>query len=70
MFTGAQEQFTETAAFFNAGQELGWLRPVIDKEFPMEAAAEAHREMSEQTRRALGKIVIKMDTYDTKAVPL
>ena len=42
-----------------AGLENGTLRPVIGKEFPLAAAAQAHRAVSESA--ALGKIVLVTD---------
>jgi NADPH:quinone reductase len=39
-----------------AGLENGTLRPVIGKEFPLAAAAQAHRAVTESG--ALGKIVL------------
>lgn len=38
------------------GVETGWVRPYVDKTFPLEEAAEAHRYIEE--RRNIGKVVL------------
>jgi len=47
-------------AFINAGQELGWVRPVVAQEFPLEKAADAHRQVIEHSGGSKGKIVISI----------
>ncbi len=44
-------------AALGAGFEEGWLTPVVDKEYPLEQAAEAHRDIIESSG-AKGKLVL------------
>ena len=40
------------------GVEDGWVRPHVDKTFPLEQAGEAHRYIEE--RKNIGKVVLVM----------
>ena len=40
------------------GVEDGWVRPYVDKTFPLEQAGEAHRYIEE--RKNIGKVVLVM----------
>jgi NADPH:quinone reductase-like Zn-dependent oxidoreductase len=65
-----QEELHETVAFFGAGQESGWLRPVVDKVFALEEAAESHREVISHSAGSRGKIVLRMEAAELSSVPL
>ena len=43
-----------------SGMESGWLRPIVGKQFPLEQAAQAHREIIE-SKGARGKMVLTVD---------
>jgi len=47
-------------AFFFAGQEQGWLRPVIDQEYSLEQAEQSHVDVIEHKNGSRGKIVINV----------
>ncbi len=55
-----QEDFREMNAFLYAGQEQGWLRPVVGAVYPLDRIGEAHREVIEHTGGSQGKIVVDM----------
>jgi NADPH2:quinone reductase len=48
----------EMVALLSAGQEGGWARPVVGQEFPLAQAADAQRQVIEQTGGSKGKIVL------------
>jgi len=47
-------------AFFTAGQEHGWLRPVVGQEFPLDQAEQSHVEVIEHKNGTQGKIVLNV----------
>lgn len=54
-----QEERQECAAYLFAGMEAGWLRPVVSSQYPLDQAAQAHRDIIESPGAA-GKIVLTM----------
>ncbi len=48
-------------AFLYAGQEQGWLKPVVGVVYPLDRIGEAHREVIEHTGGSQGKIVVDME---------
>uniref|UniRef100_A0A8C5DCJ9 Enoyl reductase (ER) domain-containing protein n=1 Tax=Gouania willdenowi TaxID=441366 RepID=A0A8C5DCJ9_GOUWI len=59
LFFASQEERKECAALLYAGMESGWLCPTIGSQYPLEKAADAHRDIIE-SRGASGKIVLIM----------
>ncbi|XP_051867761.1 quinone oxidoreductase isoform X2 [Pristis pectinata] len=57
--TATEEELQETAAALLAGMEVGWLRPVVGPEFPLEKAALAHEEIMKGSG-ARGKMILTM----------
>uniref|UniRef100_A0A914VJD9 Enoyl reductase (ER) domain-containing protein n=1 Tax=Plectus sambesii TaxID=2011161 RepID=A0A914VJD9_9BILA len=53
----SDEDMNEMGHVFKAGIENGWLRPVVYREYPLEKASEAHKELI-ATTSAQGKIVL------------
>ncbi|XP_043941732.1 quinone oxidoreductase [Protopterus annectens] len=59
LFNATKEEREETAAAFFAGAEVGWLKPVIGPEYPLEKAAQAHEDIINSSG-ASGKMVLTM----------
>ena len=57
-FISFQTEFAETAAYINAGLELGWLKPVVAKEYSLENAAQAHKDIMGGQGGAQGKLIL------------
>ena len=55
----SEQDLTESHAAIQAGIEVGWLRPIVGKEFPLEKAAEAHVDII-AGNGALGKMVLNV----------
>ncbi|XP_069795530.1 quinone oxidoreductase isoform X1 [Narcine bancroftii] len=55
--SATQEDLQETVASLLAGMELGWLKPVVGPEFPLEKAALAHEEIIKGSG-AMGKMIL------------
>uniref|UniRef100_A0A3B4ZKH2 Quinone oxidoreductase n=1 Tax=Stegastes partitus TaxID=144197 RepID=A0A3B4ZKH2_9TELE len=53
----SQEEMKQCAAQLFAGMEAGWLRPVVGPKYPMEKAAQAHKDIIE-TSGASGKVIL------------
>jgi NADPH:quinone reductase-like Zn-dependent oxidoreductase len=53
-YMGGKPELAELLPFFDDGR----LRPVVDRVFPLEEAAEAHRRM--ESRAQFGKIVLRI----------
>ncbi|XP_061489418.1 quinone oxidoreductase [Rhineura floridana] len=59
LFSASKDELRECAASILAGIEAGWLKPVVGPEYPMEKAAEAHKDII-HSKGALGKMVLIM----------
>ncbi|KAJ7332585.1 hypothetical protein JRQ81_014765 [Phrynocephalus forsythii] len=57
LFSASKEEMHECAAALLAGIEAGWLKPVVGCEYPLEKAAEAHKDII-HSQGALGKMVL------------
>ena len=55
-----QEEYLQMSVALEKGVEAGWLRPVIDREFPLNEAAEAHREVIHHKQGSAGKLIISV----------
>ncbi|XP_044077076.1 quinone oxidoreductase isoform X2 [Siniperca chuatsi] len=53
------EEKKECAALLYAGMEVGWLRPAVGSQYPLDKAAQAHQDIIESPGAA-GKIVLTM----------
>ena len=56
LMNASEEEERETYAAVQGGMEMGWLRPIIGKEFPLKEAAQAQQEVI--AGKALGKMVL------------
>ncbi|MFC7593318.1 zinc-binding dehydrogenase [Nonomuraea antimicrobica] len=54
--TGDPERMRRATAFVTSGLRAGFLRPVVDRLFPLEEIVRAHRHMESNTQ--FGKIVV------------
>lgn len=52
-----QEEFQQFAAALQAGMEIGWMKPVIGPQYPLEKAAEAHKDIIHSSG-ATGKMLL------------
>uniref|UniRef100_A0A3B4ZIV5 Quinone oxidoreductase n=2 Tax=Stegastes partitus TaxID=144197 RepID=A0A3B4ZIV5_9TELE len=57
VFDATPEEMKQCAAQLFAGMEAGWLRPVVGPKYPMEKAAQAHKDIIE-TSGASGKVIL------------
>lgn len=57
LFHATEKDLAEAHAAIQAGMEAGWLRPIVGKEFPLEKASEAHKDIIAGSG-ALGKMVL------------
>ena len=55
----SEKDLAEAHAAIQAGANTGWLRPIVGKEFPLEKASEAHRDIVSGSG-ALGKMVLSV----------
>lgn len=46
--------------FIASGMELGWVKPVIDKEYPLQDAAKAHHDIINSSG-AKGNLVLNVE---------
>ena len=53
------KDLAEAHAVIQAGVNAGWLQPIVGKEFPLEKASEAHRDII-SGGGALGKMVLSV----------
>lgn len=56
----SEEEWEKTGQFFAAGQERGWLNPVVGREFALSEADKAHSEVIEHKGGSHGKIVLNV----------
>ncbi|KAM9789354.1 quinone oxidoreductase-like [Neosynchiropus ocellatus] len=59
LYSATVEEWKESAAFFFAGMEGGWLRPMVGAQYPLDKAAQAHHDIIE-CPGAAGKMVLTM----------
>ncbi|KAM9789660.1 LOW QUALITY PROTEIN: quinone oxidoreductase-like [Neosynchiropus ocellatus] len=59
LFNATVKERKESAAFFFAGMEGGWLRPMVGAQYPLDKAAQAHHDIIE-CPGAAGKMVLTM----------
>ncbi|XP_074545116.1 quinone oxidoreductase [Halichoeres trimaculatus] len=59
LYFATPEETKECAALLYAGMEAGWLNPVVGPKYPLEKAAEAHRDIIESPG-ASGKMILTM----------
>lgn len=57
LYSSTKEEFQQYAAALQAGMEIGWLRPVIGSEYPLEKAAQAHENIIHGSG-ATGKMIL------------
>ena len=55
-----QEELAAAGAALYAGQEAGWLRPVVGEDLALDRAPEAHREVLRAGRGTAGRIVLSL----------
>lgn len=60
LFRSTPEEWRETAAAVVAGVEMGFLTPVIDKEYAMEEVQEAHANVLSHEGGSRGKLVLSL----------
>ncbi|EAX06410.1 crystallin zeta [Homo sapiens] len=57
LFSSTKEEFQQYAAALQAGMEIGWLKPVIGSQYPLEKVAEAHENIIHGSG-ATGKMIL------------
>ncbi|KAL7984984.1 hypothetical protein Chor_003554 [Crotalus horridus] len=57
LFSASKEEMHQCAMAILAGIEVGWLKPAVGLEYPLEKAAEAHKDII-HSQGALGKMVL------------
>ncbi|XP_004480746.3 quinone oxidoreductase [Dasypus novemcinctus] len=57
LFSSTKAEFQQFAAALQAGMEIGWLRPVIGSQYPLEKAAQAHENIIHSSG-ATGKMIL------------
>ncbi|PNJ71882.1 CRYZ isoform 7 [Pongo abelii] len=57
VFSSTKEEFQQYAAALQAGMEIGWLKPVIGSQYPLEKVAEAHENIIHGSG-ATGKMIL------------
>lgn len=58
-YSSTQEEFRQFAAALQAGMEVGWLKPVIGSQYPLEKAVQAHENIIHSSG-ATGKMILVM----------
>ncbi|XP_036898191.1 quinone oxidoreductase isoform X3 [Sturnira hondurensis] len=59
LYSSTKEEFQQFAAALQAGMEVGWLRPVIGSQYPLEKVVQAHENIIHSSG-ATGKMVLLM----------
>ncbi|XP_074191057.1 quinone oxidoreductase isoform X2 [Rhinolophus sinicus] len=57
LYSSTKEEFQQFAAVVQAGMEIGWLRPVIGSQYPLEKVAQAHKNIIHSSG-ATGKMIL------------
>uniref|UniRef100_A0A8C6F5L4 Quinone oxidoreductase n=1 Tax=Monodon monoceros TaxID=40151 RepID=A0A8C6F5L4_MONMO len=57
LHSSTKEEFQQFAAALQAGMEIGWLRPVIGPQYPLEKVAQAHEDIIHSSG-ATGKMIL------------
>ena len=57
LYSSTKEEFQQFAAVLQAGMEVGWLRPVIGPQDPLEKVAQAHEDIIHSSG-ATGKMIL------------
>ncbi|KAF7470683.1 Hypothetical predicted protein [Marmota monax] len=57
LFASTKEEFQQFAAALQAGMEIGWLKPVVGSQYPLEKVAQAHEDIIRGSRPP-GKMVL------------
>uniref|UniRef100_A0A8C5V3C5 Quinone oxidoreductase n=1 Tax=Microcebus murinus TaxID=30608 RepID=A0A8C5V3C5_MICMU len=57
LFATTKEEFQQFAAALQAGMEVGWLKPVIGPQYPLEKVAQAHENIIHSSGAA-GKMIL------------
>lgn len=59
LLTSTQEEWKQTSKSILDGIHDGWINPVIDRKYPLENAAEAHKDII-HSKGAKGKLILKV----------
>jgi len=62
LFCATKAELTETSNFLLAGQETGWLKPQVGKEYSLDNAKSAHEDVISQSGSSKGKLVINVNS--------
>lgn len=57
LFSTTKEEFEECASALEAGMEIGWLKPIVGSQFPLEKVAQAHEDIIHGSG-ATGKMIL------------
>ncbi|XP_057356315.1 quinone oxidoreductase isoform X3 [Manis pentadactyla] len=57
LYSSTKEEFQQFAAALQAGMEIGWMRPVIGSQYPLEKVAQAHENIIHSSG-ATGKMIL------------
>ncbi|EPQ11277.1 Quinone oxidoreductase [Myotis brandtii] len=57
LYSSTKEEFRQFAAALQAGMEVGWLKPVIGPQYPLEKAVQAHENIIHSSG-ATGKMIL------------
>lgn len=57
LYSSTKEEFQQFAAALQAGMEIGWLKPVIGSQYPLDKAAQAHENIIHNTGTT-GKMIL------------
>lgn len=59
LYSSTKEEFQQFSAALQAGMEVGWLKPVIGSQYPLEKAVQAHENIIHSSG-ATGKMILLM----------
>lgn len=60
LYSSTKEEFKQYAAALQAGMEIGWLKPVIGSQYPLEKVAQAHENIINSCG-ATGKMILLLE---------